>query len=67
MKYIATFYSHFFALKFSKEMKGIKNATLMPSPRELTTSCGTCCAFECENVDELIIDYNEVEKICQMK
>ena len=34
MKFIATFYSHFGAIRF------------MPVPRNLSSSCGTCARFE---------------------
>lgn len=63
-KYIATFYTHFYALKFQKETKFISNTHLMPVPRHLSSSCGTCCYFETEKeIDELNINYDEVEKI----
>ena len=46
-KYIATFYSHFGALSYCKAIKkqGI-NAKLMPVPRKVSSSCGTCVSFE---------------------
>ena len=51
MKYIATFYSHFGAIRFKKEIENVcGEATLMPVPRFLSSSCGTCCAFTAEDV-----------------
>jgi len=51
--YIATFFSHFGAVRFRKEldMAGIGGltCTLMPVPRFLSSSCGTCVKIECEN------------------
>lgn len=47
MTYIATFYSHFGAIRF-KKMCGAKGITvrLMPVPRDLSSSCGTCARYE---------------------
>lgn len=47
MVYIATFYSHFGAVRFKKicEAAGMK-ASMMPVPRNLSSSCGTCVRFE---------------------
>jgi len=45
--FIATFFSHFGAIRFSKECQGkAENIKLMPVPRTLSSSCGTCVAFE---------------------
>ena len=46
MHYIATFFSHFGAIRFKKEMKDIINPALRPVPRALSSSCGTCVRFE---------------------
>ncbi len=50
MTYISTFYSHFGAMDFKKkcEAKHIK-AKMMPVPRDLSSSCGTCVRFSCDN------------------
>ncbi|MDE6888030.1 MAG: DUF3343 domain-containing protein [Eubacterium sp.] len=47
MNYIATFYSHFGAVRFKKlcDSKQIP-ARLMPVPRNLSSSCGTCVRYE---------------------
>ena len=47
--YIATFFSHFGAMSFKKkcEKEGYP-ATIMPVPRNLSSSCGTCVRFEAE-------------------
>ena len=46
-KYIATFYSNFGALSYSKVLKnqGIE-AKLAPVPRKASSSCGTCVYYE---------------------
>ena len=43
MTYIATFYSHFGAIRCKKlcEAQGL-SARAMPVPRNLSSSCGTC-------------------------
>lgn len=44
--YIATFHTHFGALSFHKKLKGLgDNAVMMPVPRKLSASCGTCVQF----------------------
>lgn len=47
MTCIATFYSHFGAIRFKKlcEGQGLA-AQLMPVPRDLSSSCGTCVRYE---------------------
>ena len=47
MKYIAPFYSHFGAIRFKKECAAYGyEAKLMPVPRDLSSSCGTCVCFD---------------------
>ena len=44
--YIATFHTHFGTLTFHKKLKGLgDNAVMMPVPRKLSASCGTCVQF----------------------
>lgn len=47
MKYIATFHSHYGAIAFQKALakEGLL-VTLKPVPRYLSSSCGTCGAFD---------------------
>ncbi len=70
MKYIATFYSHFGAMKYKKscEAKGWP-AQMMAVPRALSSSCGTCVSYESdtycpfdnppEEVDTIVIVHDE--------
>ena len=46
-KYLATFYSHFGAMSYyaSITKQGI-SAKLMPVPRKISSSCGTCVSYE---------------------
>jgi hypothetical protein len=48
--YIATFFSHFGAIRFNKQLKeqGL-HGKLMPVPRRVSSSCGTCVKFEAES------------------
>ena len=49
MTYIATFYSHFGAMHFKKQCEVRKmTARIMPVPRDLSSSCGTCVRYEGE-------------------
>ncbi len=45
--YIATFYSHFGAIRFRRlcQEQGWP-AQVMPVPRDLSSSCGTCVRYE---------------------
>ena len=46
-QYIATFFSHFGALRFQKLCSQLSwPARLAPVPRSLSSSCGTCVLFQ---------------------
>lgn len=65
-QYIITFYSHFGAIRFKKnyEKNGIA-VTLMPVPRFLSSSCGTCAELKSET--EIKAEgNNEIEQIVRM-
>lgn len=54
MTCIATFYSHFGAVRFKKDCdKRNWPARLMPVPRDLSSSCGTCVRYEGELPDPI--------------
>ena len=63
MIYIATFFSHFGAMHCKKlcESTGIP-ARMMPVPRLLSSSCGTCVRMEAENA-EVLPRTEEMEQI----
>lgn len=47
MIYIATFYSHFGAIRFRKRCEEARwPARIMPVPRDLSSSCGSCVRYE---------------------
>ena len=53
MIYIATCYSHFGAVKFKKLCEGAgMKARMMPVPRDLSSSCGTCVLFQTAELAE---------------
>ena len=53
MKYIVTFYAHFGAIRFKKLCEQINiKAKIMPVPRDLSSSCGTCVLCEGELIAE---------------
>ena len=46
-QYIATFFSHFGAIRFQKKCTQLHlRARLAPVPRSLSSSCGTCVLFQ---------------------
>ncbi len=64
MIYLATVYSHFGAIRYkhSCEAAGIP-ATLMPVPRSLSSSCGTCVRCEGGWLPPAEADAQEIEQI----
>lgn len=65
---IATFYSHFAAMQFKKTVPAeFTELQLMPVPRDLSSSCGTCVRFTAtkEAVDSLVLS-NETEQIVEV-
>ena len=66
-EYIATFYSHFGAITFKRvcEKKGLK-AVVMPVPRSLSSSCGTCVRFTAEGEEAFPEKNEEMEQIVKI-
>lgn len=63
--FIATFYSHFAAMQFKKTAPADLTALqLMPVPRDLSSSCGTCVRFSATAaaVEALVLS-DETEQI----
>ncbi len=61
--YIATFYSHFGAVRFVRVLKsrGLFGVA-KPVPRQLSSSCGTCVEFEAS--DYIVQDpHGEIEQV----
>ena len=52
-QYVATFFSHFGAIRFQKLCTQLHlRARLAPVPRSLSSSCGTCVLFEAEELGQ---------------
>lgn len=67
MTYIATFFSHFGSIRFKKLCDGQGwSAKLMPVPRDLSSSCGTCVRYEGEHQLPTGEVPDEVEQIVQV-
>lgn len=65
MNWIATFYSHFGAIRYMQQCKqaGLP-ARLTPVPRDLSSSCGTCVRYE--SAQPLSCDSEEVEQVVEV-
>lgn len=60
--YIVTFYSHFGAMRYKKETEQAKlDSALMPVPRFLSSSCGTCVRIN--NVEGSLPDPTHPDEI----
>ncbi len=67
MVHIATFYSHFGAIRFKKICDSKQwPAKIMPVPRSLSSSCGTCVQFEGEALCPAEAIPDEVEQIVEV-
>ncbi len=61
MVYIATFFTHFGAIRFGRKIEAEGMAYhMMPVPRKLSSSCGSCVRFEGE-IPTWINEDEEVE------
>lgn len=62
-QFVATFYSHFGAIRFKKELDAkYIPVRLGPVPRNLSSSCGTCAFFSAE-CEPMVSDPDEIEQI----
>lgn len=64
-EYIATFYAHIHAVRFSRFLKsrGLK-AVMAPVPRRVSSSCGTCVRFYADGDEELHSE--DIEKLYRL-
>ena len=62
-EYIATFHTHLAALMTSRELasRGVR-AQMMPVPRKLSSSCGTCVRYLAEEANLSAMD-EDVEAV----
>ena len=68
MTFIATFFSHFGAIRYKKlcEQAGYAAKT-MPVPRTLSSSCGTCVRCEGVYVAPTGVCAQEVDRIAEVR
>ena len=68
MTYIATFFSHFGAIRYKRlcDQAGYPART-MPVPRALSSSCGTCVRCEGGFVAPTGVCAEEVDRIVEMR
>lgn len=67
MTYIATFYSHFGAIRYKKICDSKQwPAKIMPVPRSLSSSCGTCVRYEGDQLCPADTIPDEVEQIVEV-
>lgn len=65
--YIATFFTHYDAICFSKELAAQGwNTELMPVPRKFSSSCGTCVRFSGTR-DPMQLKRDSIEQIIHME
>nr|WP_294667810.1 DUF3343 domain-containing protein [uncultured Blautia sp.] len=65
--YIATFFSHFGAMAFKKKCdKEGYPAVIMPVPRNLSSSCGTCVKFSGDEEKAKSWYSDEVEQLIKI-
>lgn len=62
--YIATFFTHYDAIVFSRALarEQIKSQ-MMPVPRKLSSSCGTCVSFETDGHKLISLPTDELERL----
>ena len=70
MNYLVTFFTHFDAMSYQHSLSRLNiQGTLMPVPRKVSSSCGTCVTFTIEEalIPELDLiqmeDYAEIFQI----
>lgn len=57
MNYIFTFHSHFYAIRFHKKLKDASyDAIIMPVPRKVSSSCGSCVKVNMEEDPTTLLD-----------
>lgn len=67
MNYIATFFSHFGAIRFKKMCdQNHHKARIMPVPRDLSSSCGTCVRYSADTFYPGEVDSEELEQIVEV-
>ena len=71
--YIATFFTHFGAVSFNRNLEKMgRTGIMMPVPRVLSASCGVCIKFDsidgidfavCTDLSEIYLEENKKYKL----
>ena len=62
--YIATFFTHHDAIVYQRELSNKDLAArMMPVPRKLSSSCGTCVSFQAESQQLQLLDNDNTEMV----
>lgn len=65
MDYIATFHTHYGAMRFYQKLKKKEIiAQMMPVPRSLSASCGVCVRFH-EDDPGLWLDFEDLDQVVE--
>ena len=66
MTYLATFFSHFGAVRCQRTCRALgRPARMMPVPRALSSSCGTCVQWEGEPAlpEDVLADVEQIVEV----
>lgn len=67
MIYVATFFAHIGTIRFKRYCDKEKlKAKMMPVPRALSSSCGTCVQFEADDDYEFSYESEELEEVVKL-
>ena len=66
-EYIITFHTHADALLAHRALAPVcADARMMPVPRKLSSSCGTCVRYESETpVKALLAEFEAIYRVCE--
>lgn len=65
MDYLATFHTHYGALKFHQFLKKQEiPSQMMPVPRNLSASCGVCVKFQTET-SQVWLDQEDLDQVVE--
>lgn len=65
MDYLATFHTHYGAIRFHRFLKTREiPSQMMPVPRNLSASCGVCVKFQIENL-RVWLDQEDIDQVVE--
>ena len=67
MNYLVTFFTHFDAMSYQHSLNQLNiQGTLMPVPRKVSSSCGTCITFSTNNESPLESEFVQMENYAEL-